>query len=326
MKLKAMLLAAVAAVSVVAISDGALAAKYTLRLGHVLAPSDPLSIAAENMKKAIEQRTNGDVEVQIFTNSQLGDTQDMIDQAQAGANVGTFGDASRFGQFVPAFNVLAAPYAFHSVDELDKFVNGPTFAKWNDELAAKTGLTILSFDWYQGARDFLTKKPFTKPADLAGVRIRTIGQPLWISTIKAMGAVPTPLAWAEVYPSIQTGVIDGAEAQPSAIWGAKLYEVVSDITVTEHIYLMSGLVVSDKWFKSLPADYQKIVKEEAVKWGKSALKANVDGADKIFADIEKTGTKVHHIDTAPFAEAVKPVYKELGLTDLIAQVQKEVMN
>ena len=60
-----------------------------------------------------------------------------------------------------------------------------------------------------------------------------------------MGAVPTPLAWAEVYPSIQTGVIDGAEAQPSAIWGAKLFEVVSDITVTEHIYLMSGLVVSD---------------------------------------------------------------------------------
>ena len=189
-------------------------------------------------------------------------------------------------------------------------------------LATKTGLTILSFDWYQGARDFLTKKPIAKPADLAGVRIRTIGQPLWIETIKAMGAVPTPLAWAEVYPSIQTGVIDGAEAQPSAIWGAKLYEVVSDITVTEHIYLMSGLVVSDKWFKSLPEDYQKIVKEEAVRWGKQALKANVEGADKIFADIEKTGVKVDHIDTTPFQEAVKPVYDELGLTDLIAQVQK----
>lgn len=326
MKLRATLIAAAAAVSLAAISNSSLAAEYTLRLGHVLAPTDPLSIAAEGMKKAIEERTNGAVEVQIFTNSQLGDTQDMVDQAQAGANVGTFGDASRFGQFVPEFNVLAAPYAFTSVDELDKFVNGPTFAKWNDELAQKTGLTILSFDWYQGARDFLTKKPISKPADLAGVRIRTIGQPLWIDTIKAMGAVPTPLAWAEVYPSIQTGVIDGAEAQPSAIWGAKLYEVVSDITVTEHIYLMSGLVVSDQWFKSLPEEYQKIVKEEAVRWGKEALKANVEGADKIFADIEATGVKVAHIDTTPFREAVKPVYDELGLTDLIGEVRKEIMN
>ncbi len=322
MKFKALLLVAAAAM----ITTGAQAATYTLRIGHVLAASDPLAIATEGMKKAIEERTKGDVEVQIFTNSQLGDTQDMIDQAQAGANVGTFGDASRFGQFVPAFNVLAAPYAFHNVDELAKFVSGPTFAKWNDELSAKTGLTILSFKWYQGARNMLTKVPVSKPADLNGIRVRTIGQPLWIATIKAMGAVPTPLAWAEVYPSIQTGVIDGAEAQPSAIWGAKLYEVVSHVTVTEHIYLMSGLVVSDKWLKSLPADYQKIVKEEADRWGAEALKANVDGADKIFADIEKAGTKVDRIDTKPFQEAVKPVYQELGLTDLIAQVQKEIMN
>ncbi|MCB1502748.1 MAG: C4-dicarboxylate TRAP transporter substrate-binding protein [Bauldia sp.] len=307
-------------------SGGATAADYTLRLGHVLAPTDPLSIAAEGMKKSIDERTNGAVEVQIFTNSQLGDTQDMVDQAQAGANVGTFGDATRFGQFVPQFNVLAAPYAFTSVDQLDAFVSGPTFAKWNEELAEKTGLTILSFDWYQGARNLLTKKPVSTPADLAGQRIRTIGQPLWIATIGAMGAVPTPLAWAEVYPSIQTGAIDGAEAQPSAIWGAKLFEVVSDITVTEHIYLMSGLVVSNDWFKSLPEEYQAIVKEEAVRWGKEALKMNVEGADKIFADIEATGVKVARIDTTPFREAVKPVYAELGLTDLIAEVQKEAMN
>ena len=326
MTFRTILLAAGAALTVAVAGNGAFAADYTLKLGHVLAPTDPLSIAAEGMKKSIEERTNGNVEVQIFTTSQLGDTQDMMDQAQAGANVGTFADASRFAQFVPDFNVLVAPYAFHSVDELDRFVNGPTFARWNDELAARTGLTILSFDWYQGARSLLTKKPVSTPADLKGVRVRTIGQPLWIATIGAMGAVPTPLAWAEVYPSIQTGVIDGAEAQPSAIWGAKLYEVVSDITVTEHIYLMSGLVVSDKWLKSLPAEYQAIVKEEAVRWGKQALKANVDGADRIFADIGKTGVKVSRIDTTPFQEAVKPVYTELGLTDLIAEVQKELMN
>ena len=321
MKMKTILIAAAAATLM---TQGALAATYTLRLGHVLAPTDPLSIAADGMKAAIEERSNGEIEVQIFTNSQLGDTQDMLDQAQAGANIGTFAEASRFGPQVPAFNVLVAPYAFRNVNELAKFVEGPTFAKWNDELIEKTGLTILSFNWYQGARNFLTKMPVSVPADLEGVRIRTIGQPLWISTIQAMGAVPTPMAWAEVYPSIQTGAIDGAEAQPAAVWGAKLYEVVSNITVTEHIYLMSGLVVSDAWLKSLPEGLQTIVREEAVRWGNEALKANVEGEDKIFADIAATGVSIDRIDTTPFQEAVKPVYEELGLTELIAEVRAEL--
>jgi TRAP-type transport system periplasmic protein len=143
MKMKAILLAVAAAGL---LSQGALAADYTLRLGHVLAPTDPLAVAAEGFKAALEERTGGAVEVQLFPSSQLGDTQDMLDQAQAGANVGTFAEASRFSPHVEAFNVLVAPYAFLSVDELVTFTNGPTFAAWNQELTDLTGLTILSFN------------------------------------------------------------------------------------------------------------------------------------------------------------------------------------
>jgi tripartite ATP-independent transporter DctP family solute receptor len=300
------------------------AADYTLRLGTVLAPGDPLVVGAEAMKKAVEERSNGKVEVQIFPSSQLGDTQDMMDQAQAGSNVGTFVEASRVSVYVPEFNVLVAPYVFDSVDDLAKLVQTPTYDKWNKQLEEKTGLTLLSFNWYQGARNMLTKKPVATPADLEGVRVRTIGQPLWIKTIEAMGAVPTPLAWAEVYPSLQLGVIDGAEAQPSAIRGAKLYEVVSHVTVTEHIYLMSGLIVSAKWLQSLSDDVRTIVMEEAQKAGAGVLKANVEQADEIFSEIEAKGVKVDRIDTAPFREAVKPVYSELDLTDVIAEARQAV--
>jgi len=306
----------------IAASSQAMAAQYTLRLGTVLAPGDPLVVAAQEMKKGVEARTKGEVEVQIFPSSQLGDTQDMMDQAQAGANVGTFVEASRVAVHVPEFNVLVAPYAFKDVYEIDRFAKTPTFAKWNDELRKKTGLTLLSFNWYQGARHMLTKKPISKPADLNGVRVRTIGEPLWIKTIGAMGAVPTALPWAEVYPSLQVGVIDGAEAQPSAIRGAKLYEVITNITLTGHIHLMSGLLVSDKWLQSLPETYRKIVEEEADKAGASALKSNVEQADKIFAEIEAKGVKVSKVDQEPFRKAVQPVYAELGLTDLIAEAKK----
>ena len=297
------------------------AADYTLRLGTVLAPGDPLVVGAVAMKKAVEERTGGKVEVQIFPSSQLGDTQDMMDQAQAGANVGTFVEASRVSVYVPEFNVLVAPYVFESVDELAKLVETPLYDKWNKQLEEKTGLTLLSFNWYQGARNMLTKKPISAPADLEGVRVRTIGQPLWIKTIGAMGAVPTPLAWAEVYPSLQLGAIDGAEAQPSAIRGAKLYEVVSNVTVTEHIYLMSGLLVSAKWLASLPDDIRAIVVEEAKNAGAGVLKANVDQEGEIFAEIESHGVKVDRIDTSPFRKAVQPVYAELGLEDMIREAQ-----
>jgi tripartite ATP-independent transporter DctP family solute receptor len=299
-------------------------AKSTLRLGTVLAAGDPLVVAAQQMKKDVESRTKGGVEVQIFPSSQLGDTQNMVDQAKAGANVGTFVEGSRVSPFVPEFNVLVAPYAFANVNELAKFVETPTFAEWNEQLKKKTGLTLLSFNWYQGARHMLTKKPIATPADLKGVRIRTIGEPLWIKTIGAMGAVPTPLPWAEVYPSIQSGVIDGAEAQPSAIRGAKLFEVVSHITLTEHIYLMSGLIVSDKWLQSVPADHRKVVMEEAKRAGSLALKANVEQADQIFKEIAAKGVRVTAIDKTPFRNAVQPVYAELGLTDMVAKARKAI--
>lgn len=299
-------------------------AESTLRLGTVLAPNDPLIIAAQQMKRDVERRTNGNVKVQVFPSSQLGDTQNMMDQAQAGANVGTFVEGSRVSPFVPEFNVLVAPYAFNDVDELAKFVETPVFAQWNEQLKQKTGLTLLSFNWYQGARHMLTKKPVATPADLKGVRIRTIGEPLWIKTIGAMGAVPTPMAWAEVYPSIQTGVIDGAEAQPAAIRGAKLFEVVSNITLTEHIYLMSGLIVSDKWLQSLPANDRTVVMEEAKKAGALALKTNKEQADEIFKEIAGRGVKVTKIDTKPFRDAVQPVYAELGLTNMVATARKAI--
>jgi TRAP-type C4-dicarboxylate transport system substrate-binding protein len=152
------------------------AADYTLRLGTVLAPGDPLVVGAEKMKKAVEERSGGKIEVQIFPSSQLGDTQDMMDQAQAGANVGTFVEASRVSVYVPEFNVLVAPYVFDNVDQLAKLVKTPTYDKWNKQLEEKTGLTLLSFNWYQGARNMLTKKPIAKPADLEGVRRRRQAQ------------------------------------------------------------------------------------------------------------------------------------------------------
>jgi TRAP-type C4-dicarboxylate transport system substrate-binding protein len=108
----------------------------------------------------------------------------------------------------------------------------------------RSGHQVLSFNWWQGERHLLTNKEINGPGDLAGVRMRTPGAPVWTGTIKAMGATPTPMPWGEVYSALQQNVIDAAEAQFPAIVGAKLDEVITHITKTGHINLITGMVTS----------------------------------------------------------------------------------
>src|SRR5690606_8870957 len=114
---------------------------------------------------------------------------------------------------------------------------------WADLLQEEAGIVLLASNWYQGPRHLLTQIPVSGPADLADVRMRTIDSPVWIETIRAMGPVPTPMPWGEVYTALQMGVLSGAEAQPTAITGAKLHEVIKHVTLTGHIHLVTALVV-----------------------------------------------------------------------------------
>ena len=146
--------------------------------------------------------------------------------------------------------------------------------------------------------------------------MRTPGAPVWVETIKAMGATPTPMPWGEVYSALQQNVIDGAEAQFPAITGAKLDEVITDITKTGHINLITGLVTSAMWFDGLPADLQTILRDEALKAGDIASYGTLDSLAAIEADLTAKGVNIREVDTTPFKDATAPVYDLLGYGDL----------
>jgi TRAP-type transport system periplasmic protein len=297
-------------------------AAVTLRIGTVLAPNDPMGQGLEKFKKDVDAATKGAVNVQIFHNSQLGDTTEMIDQARAGANVGTVTDVARLSSFVPSLAIMSAPFLFDTYAQADKFALSKPYLAWGAELKKKAGLVMLASNWYQGPRYLLTQKPVKSPADLKGVRMRTIGAPVWIDTIKAMGATPTPMAWGEVYSALQLGTIDGAEAQPTAITGAKLYEVVKYVTKTGHIQLVTALVVSAKaWDEISPAN-QKIVRDLAVKDGRYASSLTIKLGKTAMDKVAASGVKVSDVDLAPFKKAVKGVYATLGLESEAKAVDK----
>ncbi len=316
-------MAGLCAAIAVALATGAPAlAETTLRVGTVLAPGDPMGQGLEKFKADVEAATKGEVKIEVFHNSQLGDTTEMIDQARVGANIGTVTDVARLSTFVPSLAIMSAPFMFDTYEQADKFALSPDYLAWGDELKAKSNLVMLASNWYQGPRHLLTQKPVSKPADLAGVRMRTIGAPVWIETIRAMGAEPTPMAWGEVYSALQLGAIDAAEAQPTAITGAKLYEVVKNVTKTGHIQLVTALVVgADAWDQISPEN-QKIVRDLAVESGRYASNLTIELGDKALADVAASGVTVSDVDLAPFKAAVSGVYDQLNLQSEVATVNK----
>ena len=312
---------ALVAVACLATSGPALAADYTLSINTALTTEDPLYKGLESFRDAVAQRSNGALEVKLFPNSQLGPDEDVLEQARAGAPVAVVVDGGRLANFVKEFGVLGAPYLASGYEGIRKVVTSDMFEEWVQKLRDASGHQILSFNWWQGERHLWTAEPVTTPADLAGNRMRTPGAPVWVETVTAMGAVPTPMPFAEVYSALEQKVIDSLEAQLPAGYGAKLFEVTKHLTKTGHINLITGLVTSAAWFDSLPPDLQTILREEALKAGDVASYGTQDALAKIEADLKAAGMTVNEVDVTPFKEATAGVYDKLGYGELRDQVQ-----
>jgi TRAP-type C4-dicarboxylate transport system substrate-binding protein len=217
--------------------------------------------------------------------------------------------------------VLGAPYLASGYEGIRKVVTSDMFEEWVKQLHDASGHQILSFNWWQGERHLWTAGPVTSPADLAGNRMRTPGAPVWVETVTAMGAVPTPMPFAEVYSALEQKVIDSVEAQLPAGYGSKLFEVTKHLTKTGHINLITGLVTSAAWFDSLPAELQTILREEALKAGDVASYGTQEALAQIEADLKAAGMTVSDIDVTPFRDATAGVYEKLGYGELRDQVQ-----
>jgi len=298
------------------------AAQTVLNVNTALTTDDPMYAGLERMKANVEKRTAGKLAIRIYPGSQLGKDEDVLEQARAGANVAVLVDGGRLAPFVKEFGIMGAPYLVDNFDQVLRLTGSPLFRGWVDKLRNAANLQVLAFDWFQGHRHVLTNVAVKTPADLKGIRMRTPGAPVWLETVRAMGATPTGMPWSEVYSALQTKVIDGAEAQHPAVYGARLYEVVKIITKTEHIYLITGIVTSRTWFDKLPADQQAILLEETVAAGKWASEKTIESLADYEKKLREKGVSVVEIDKTPFRNATAGVYATLGYTDLRKEVDR----
>ncbi|WP_422479383.1 C4-dicarboxylate TRAP transporter substrate-binding protein [Pleomorphochaeta sp. DL1XJH-081] len=302
--------------------------KYVLRFNHVLTPQDPYHGAFLKWAEAVKERTNGGLTIEVYPSAQLGVEEDILEQIRQGANIGQNTDAARLGMYVPDMAAMNAPYFVETLEEVEKLKSIPVMQEWKAELERTQGFKVLSFFWVQGFRQMVTNKPITKPADLAGQRIRTPGAPIWQESIRSIGATPVAMNYGDMFSGLQTKAIDGLELSFTATATGNFHEVCDYVSETKHILLINFQVISSKWFDSLPEEYQTILEEECNKAGLEVSRQYLEEIDPKNLELLKSrGMKIipaSEIDMKAFKAAGDAAYEKLNLTAARDRVYKEL--
>ncbi|OCX66904.1 hypothetical protein BFP70_03500 [Thioclava sp. SK-1] len=300
---------AIALTSVLALSVGAADAKTRLRLANALSEDHPTSTALKQFAQEVEDRTNGEVTIKLFLNGVLGSEREVLEQLQNGAVDITRASAANLENFDPIFKAFTLPYIFKGEDHFYKVMTGPIADEVYNATADSGFIGLTFFD--SGARSFYTKdKPINTPSDLTGLKFRVMNSNTSIRMVEMMGGTPTPLAYGEIYTSLQQGVIDGAENNPTALTIGRHGEVAKFYSQDEHLRIPDFLVMSNQAAEKLSPEELEIVKEAAVHatdsfrtlWDKSMSDALVQA--------EKMGVTIVSPDKAAFREKVMPLLDE----------------
>ncbi|QUS37243.1 TRAP transporter substrate-binding protein [Falsirhodobacter algicola] len=282
----------------------------------------PVSIAMESFADEIAEKTGGELTAKVFHNGVLGDQPDAIEQMRLGViDFGEF-NLGPMGQAVPEANVTSLPFIFTSVPEMYELMDGEVGEKIGEGMKAR-GIMPLAY-YSAGARSFYNSiRPINTPADVEGMKIRVMSNDLFVKMVEAMDGNATPMAFGEVYQSIKTGVVDGAENNTPSYESTNHYEVAKYFSLTEHLIIPECLCMSLRTWDKLTEEQQKIVMDAAKA---SAISQREMWAEREAASLEKieaAGTQVNTVeDKAPFQEAMAPVYDNFlkanpNLTELV---------
>jgi tripartite ATP-independent transporter DctP family solute receptor len=289
-----------------ALVSSASAQTMTLKAADIHPDGYPTVEAVIYMGKLVDERTKGRIKVQEFNNAVLGGEKDTIEQTQFGVIDFNRVSTAQFNNVVTETSVYGLPFLFRSTEHMHNVVDGPIGQEILDAFEAKGLIALCYYD--SGARNFYTKKPITKLADMKGMKIRVQQSDMWVSMMQAFGANPTPMAFGEVYSAIQTGVVDGAENNWPSYESSRHFEVAKYYTLTEHSLQPEVLVMSKKTYDKLSADDQKIVKQ-AAKESVTKMRELWQAREKASeAKVRAGGAIVNSVDKAEFVAAMKPVY------------------
>lgn len=235
----------------------------TLKLAHVNAVTHVIQMSAEKFRQLVEERSAGQIRVQIFPASQLGNEKELAEGVKMGTVDIVSISSGGLAQFLPEMYVLDAAYIFRDRDHQRKVLRGEIGKEFRDKLIANAGIRILQY-YYQGERHLTTKsRPVYGPADMKGLKIRAPDIKSYVENIRAMGAVPTPVAFNELFTALQLNMVNGQENPTTTILAMKFYEVQKYLTLTKHMSAPGVFAINEKVFQKFTPDQQALIQKAA---------------------------------------------------------------
>lgn len=286
-------------------------------------PTDTQSLGHMELKRRLELASKGFFDVEVKLGGVMGETNDVTEQAREGVPVLNATDPGRIASFVPEYGVIQMPYIFTDYSYLNKIMDTKLHKKWEKDFEAK-GIKLVTSNGYSGARSWITNKVVRTPADLKGLKIRTIGSPLFVNSINAMGGIATAIPWGETYQALEQKVVDGTEAQIPGIYAMKMFEIAKTISLSEHFFLIASMVTGTKFFNSLPPQFQAMLMTQAFETYRDNQDVLKKKSEEYITEMKGKGATFVTIDKTPFIKAVQPVYAELGYTKLRDQLYSEL--
>lgn len=307
--------AGLGAATLAPISSGRAQTKAVFKAADVQPVGYPTVAAVESMGKKLAEATQGRLSIQTYPSAQLGAEKETIEQTQIGAIQMLRVSAGAVGPIIDDINVVNMPFLFKNVAQSWKMMDGDIGQELLDKITASPNANLVGLCWMDsGARSFYnTKHPIKSIADVKGLKLRVIGNPIFIDMVNALGGNGIAMGYDQVFSSLQTGVIDGAENNPPSYVFSNHYTAAKYYSLTEHLIIPEILCFSKRSWTALSGDDQALIKkfareaqlEERELWKKYETTA--------MEKAKAAGCEIVEIaDKKPFQDAVKPVWDKYG--------------
>ncbi len=303
-----------AAVALTLTAGAAQAQTYTMTLAHVLSDTSPYQVILEEFKSLIEERSGGDIAVEIQCCGQAGNETRAIQSMRTGILTGGFVGGSTLENVVPAYRVLSLPYLFEDKSQAYEILQSEMGREMLDLLGEYEMYGVGFGSIYE--RSVAARAPARVESidDMQGLKIRVLPTPGFVEAYNAMGTQPTPMSYGELFMAIQNNVVDALEISPDAIVADGFYEAVNSYTMTRAHQSTTVFVLSQSWWAGLPADVQEMIQmaaDEAIAVG---IAAHDQLADEGLVTAAEAGVEIIEPDLGPFMEAARQSW-DVILTD-----------
>jgi tripartite ATP-independent transporter DctP family solute receptor len=310
-------------VGLVLTAGTAVAQPKVLKISNGVNEQHPSYLGGKKFGEILAAKLPGKYDVQVYANAQLGDDVRATEAVRMGTLEMVTTSASPLTGLVPQFNVFDLPFIVPNEKAADAIYDGAVGAKLAAALESK-GIKLLAY-YENGFRQLTNSVREVKaPADLKGLKIRTMQNPIHLEAFRAMGANPTPMPFSEVFTALQQKTIDGQENPIPTIWLSKFYEVQKYVSMTGHVYGPHIVLINLKLFESFPPDHQKIIIEAAKESGIYQRTTNRKMNSDFVDNLKKAGNTVTELTPAQrkaFQDAVGSVY-----TNWEPKIGKELMD